>query len=125
MRSSAPRSQDRTPASATPRDPSLATNYRESGLVHRRKLVIGAGIDERLQCTGKLSYPKIKNFAPGTPRARSITDVPHPETAYRPLDGQSSISPFAVLGAVRVDRLRGRQEMVLLRHRQPGVVHII
>src|SRR3954468_3582535 len=36
MKSSAPRSQDRTPASATPRDPSLATNYRGSGLVHRR-----------------------------------------------------------------------------------------
>src|SRR5436190_16667075 len=36
MRSSAPRSQDRTPASATPRDPSLAANYRGSGLVHRR-----------------------------------------------------------------------------------------
>ena len=36
MRSSAPRSQDRTPASATPRDPSLATNYRGSGLVLRR-----------------------------------------------------------------------------------------
>src|SRR6516225_11843781 len=35
VRSSAPRSQDRTPASATPRDPSLATNYRGSGLVHR------------------------------------------------------------------------------------------
>src|SRR6516225_6783535 len=33
VRSSAPRSQDRTPASATPRDPSLATNYRGSGLV--------------------------------------------------------------------------------------------
>src|SRR3974390_3125635 len=36
VRSSAPRSQDRTPASATPRDPSLATNYRGSGLVLRR-----------------------------------------------------------------------------------------
>src|SRR6516225_1223941 len=36
VRSSAPRSQDRTPASATPRDPSLVTNYRRSGLVHRR-----------------------------------------------------------------------------------------
>src|SRR5215813_10962058 len=36
VRSSAPRSQDRTPASATPRDPSLAANYRGSGLVHRR-----------------------------------------------------------------------------------------
>src|SRR5215468_109725 len=33
VRSSAPRSQDRTPASATPRDPSLAANYRGSGLV--------------------------------------------------------------------------------------------
>src|SRR6516162_8736265 len=32
----APQSQDRTPASATPRDPSLATNYRGSGLVLRR-----------------------------------------------------------------------------------------
>src|SRR6516225_1171810 len=40
VRSSAPRSQDRTPASATPRDPSLATNYRGSGLVHRRIYVI-------------------------------------------------------------------------------------
>src|SRR6516164_2261623 len=33
VRSSAPRSQDRTPASATPRDPSLTTDYRGSGLV--------------------------------------------------------------------------------------------
>src|ERR1700746_832982 len=40
VRSSAPRSQDRTPASATPRDPSLATNYRGSGLVHRRILPV-------------------------------------------------------------------------------------
>src|SRR6516165_4934831 len=36
VRFKAPRSQDRTLASATLRDPSLATNYRESGLVHRR-----------------------------------------------------------------------------------------
>src|SRR5262245_1089030 len=35
VRSSTPRSQDRTPGSATPRDPCLATNYRGSGLVHR------------------------------------------------------------------------------------------
>src|SRR6516225_7742890 len=42
VRSSAPRSQDRTPASATPRDPSLATNYRGSGLVLRRILPIPA-----------------------------------------------------------------------------------
>src|SRR6516225_3610323 len=40
VRSSAPQSQDRTPASATPRDPSLATNYRGSGLVHRRILLL-------------------------------------------------------------------------------------
>src|SRR6516225_5251491 len=40
VRSSAPRSQDRTPASATPRDPSLATNYRRGGLVHRRVSLI-------------------------------------------------------------------------------------
>ena len=32
----APQSQDRTPACATPRDPSLATNYRGSALVLRR-----------------------------------------------------------------------------------------
>src|SRR5215472_3958413 len=36
VRFKAPQSQDRTPASATPRDPSLATNYRESGFVRRR-----------------------------------------------------------------------------------------
>src|SRR5215471_14962936 len=36
VRFKAPQSQDRTPASATPRDPSLATNYRESGFVLRR-----------------------------------------------------------------------------------------
>src|SRR5215471_3111687 len=36
VRFKAPQSQDRAPASATPRDPSLATNYRESGFVHRR-----------------------------------------------------------------------------------------
>src|SRR5215831_15350834 len=40
VRFKAPLSQDRTPASATPRDPSLATNYRGSGLVHRRILVV-------------------------------------------------------------------------------------
>jgi hypothetical protein len=34
VRFKAPQSQDRTPASATP---PLATNYRESGLVHRRR----------------------------------------------------------------------------------------
>src|SRR6516162_4142181 len=38
----APQSQDRTPASATPRDPSLATNYRGSGLVLRRNSVVAA-----------------------------------------------------------------------------------
>src|SRR5215813_3385618 len=38
----APRSQDRTPASATPRDPSLATDYRGSGLVLRRDPVVAA-----------------------------------------------------------------------------------
>src|SRR5262249_9898406 len=42
----APRSQDRTPASATPRDPSLATDYRGSGLVLRRYLVIRAPLRE-------------------------------------------------------------------------------
>src|SRR5262249_17579412 len=36
VRFKAPRSQDRTLASATLRDPSLATNYRGSGLVLRR-----------------------------------------------------------------------------------------
>src|SRR6516165_8976374 len=40
VRSSAPRSQDRTPASATPRDPRLAAYYRGSGLVHRNKTAI-------------------------------------------------------------------------------------
>src|SRR5262250_2481257 len=42
VRSSAPRSQDRTPASATPRDPSLPTNYRGSGLVLRPILLLAA-----------------------------------------------------------------------------------
>src|SRR5215467_4294732 len=37
VRFKAPQSQDRTPISATPRDRSLATNYRGSGLVHRRR----------------------------------------------------------------------------------------
>src|SRR5215813_13226773 len=44
----APRSQDRTPASATPRDPSLATDYRGSGLVLRRISPIGARPDDGL-----------------------------------------------------------------------------
>src|SRR5215813_387083 len=52
VRSSAPRSQDRTPASATPRDPSLATDYRGSGLVLRRVSLIPAGPDE-----GRLTEP--------------------------------------------------------------------
>src|SRR5215471_10913545 len=37
VRFKAPQSQDRPPASATPRDPSLATNYRESGFVLRAR----------------------------------------------------------------------------------------
>src|SRR6516225_12359001 len=41
-------SQDRTPASATPRDPSLATNYRRSGLVHRRISPVAAHSGDRL-----------------------------------------------------------------------------
>src|SRR6516165_11267500 len=41
VRFEAPRSQDRTLASATLRDPSLATNYRESGLVLRRTSPVG------------------------------------------------------------------------------------
>src|SRR5215831_9527294 len=44
----APRSQDRTPASATPRDPSLATDYRGSGLVHRRISLVVAHSCDRL-----------------------------------------------------------------------------
>src|SRR6516165_12112187 len=42
VRFEGPRSQDRTLASATLRDPSLATNYRESGLVLRRILPVPA-----------------------------------------------------------------------------------
>src|SRR5215472_19108963 len=53
VRFKAPQSQDRTPASATPRDPSLATNYRESGFVHRRDLSIHPGFGE-----GRLTTPK-------------------------------------------------------------------
>src|SRR5262249_32320044 len=52
VRSSAPRSQDRTPASATPRDPSLATNYRGSGLVLRRVSLFPVRPDE-----GRLTEP--------------------------------------------------------------------
>jgi hypothetical protein len=43
---SANTSQDRTPAPATPQDPSLATNYRRSGLVHRRILFVAGRPDE-------------------------------------------------------------------------------
>src|SRR5262249_14556810 len=42
-----PRSQDRTLASATLRDPPLATNYRESGLVLRRLAASSARSDVR------------------------------------------------------------------------------
>src|SRR5262249_45021434 len=48
----APRSQDRTPVSATLRDPSLATNYRGSGLVLRRDLAVRHGFVE-----GRLTTP--------------------------------------------------------------------
>src|SRR5215470_2773070 len=51
VRFKAPQSQDRTPASATPRDPSLATNYRESGFVLRRNLPVGNWIREGRQST--------------------------------------------------------------------------
>src|SRR6516225_4103921 len=46
VRSSTPRSQDRTPASATPRNPSLVTNYRGSGLVLRHDLAVRHRIGE-------------------------------------------------------------------------------
>src|SRR6516164_1779013 len=64
----APQSQDRTPVSATPRDPSLATNYRESGLVHRRILPVparsgGGRLTER--------RPAVQ------PRGRERVKVPH------------------------------------------------
>src|SRR5215472_14883619 len=51
VRFKAPQSQDRTPASATPRDPSLATNYRESGFVLRRNLAVRAGPGEGQEST--------------------------------------------------------------------------
>src|SRR5215831_8042567 len=47
VRFKAPQSQDRTPASATPRDPSLATNYRESGFVLRRRAAGAPGAEKR------------------------------------------------------------------------------
>src|SRR5262249_6864760 len=54
VRFKAPLSQDRTPASATPRDPSLATNYRGSGLVHR------PFSDIRLDASGSQGQPAIR-----------------------------------------------------------------
>src|SRR5215813_11812310 len=64
----APQSQDRTPASATPRDPSLATNYRGSGLVLRRFLVVQA-------CPGKGRLPtRLEPFVAVVARAASGHD---------------------------------------------------
>src|SRR5215813_6446478 len=68
VRFKAPQSQDRTPASATPRDPSLATNYRGSGLVHRRFLVVQA-------CPGKGRVStRLEPFAAVVARAASGHD---------------------------------------------------
>src|SRR5215813_4413205 len=68
VRSSAPRSQDRTPASATPRDPSLATNYRASGLVLRRILPDPA----------RFGGGRLTERTPGVqPRRRERVKVPH------------------------------------------------
>src|SRR6516164_3571385 len=68
VRSSAPRSQDRTPASATPRDPSLATNYRGSGLVHRRISLVAGRPGE-----GPLTEP----IAATQPRRQEPLFMPH------------------------------------------------
>src|SRR5215831_2576371 len=63
-----PRSQDRTPASATPRDPSLATDYRGSGLVHRRTSPVAGRPGE-----GLLTKPT----AVARPGARELVFMPH------------------------------------------------
>src|SRR6516165_2738188 len=75
VRFEAPRSQDRTLASATLRDPSLATNYRESGLVHRRILPVpprsgGGRLTERT--------PAVQ------PRRRERVKVPHTRRSQSP-----------------------------------------
>src|SRR6516225_1977154 len=89
VRSTAPRSQDRTPASATPRDPSLATNYRGSGLVPRRILSVparpgGGRLTERI--------PAIP------PRLRERVKVPHTCRSQCPsgpaqLSGKRTLAP--------------------------------
>ena len=70
-----------SPASATPRDPSLATNYRGSGLVHRRVLPVAAHARDRLlsdpragpQCRRKepVFMPLLRRSQLGTPSAGS------------------------------------------------------
>src|SRR6516162_964716 len=68
----APQSQDRTPASATPRDPSLATNYRGSGLVLRRKRVIRHVVaDHRRATPGREIRSPCRMQASGHPTTSS------------------------------------------------------
>src|SRR6516164_2496672 len=73
VRSSAPRSQDRTPASATPRDPSLVTNYRRSGLVLRR-----IPVDNRARAMGLFSW--LLNFVGYSGSCRPIVEHVYLET---------------------------------------------
>src|SRR6516162_6478178 len=65
----APQSQDRTPGSATPRDPSLATNYRESGLVVCPACSVAWGWKSPIQPDGGEGLAKRKG---GIARWRSI-----------------------------------------------------
>src|SRR6516164_9476684 len=60
VRFKAPRSQDRTLASATLRDPSLATNYRESGLVVCLACLIAWGWKSPIQPDGGEGLAKHK-----------------------------------------------------------------
>src|SRR6516165_7425845 len=92
VRSSAPRSQDRTPASATPRDPSLAAYYRGSGLVLRRILLVAAVTGE-----GPLIEPR----AAAQAWPREMVSIPF----WRLLPLYSIISPAR--GSGRPTRTRG------------------
>src|SRR5215472_3059597 len=63
-----PRSQDRTPASATPRDPSLAAYYRGSGLVLRPT---ADPRRRRKECRPMLLFRPVRSTRP---RARARDD---------------------------------------------------
>src|SRR6516165_4660590 len=86
VRFEGPRSQDRTLASATLRDPSLATNYRESGLVLRRVSPVAR-----------------------RPREGPLTE---PTPAVRPCRGNGSSCPTSVIAKELIRRFDPKRAVI-------------